>query len=163
MHARTRPSAASPRPPPQSVADGTAAGGGPKAVLSTDPAHLGITPRAIKRLFDAAAAKGASTGLAYSFTVSYVQIYKETVYDLLNPAVNRGAPQQGGGAAGTSGFRANPRAGTFGGGGTLPPGLRMRWSRGEEFYLEGVWTAECTTAEQVGCYMPHSRRASSDW
>jgi hypothetical protein len=60
--------------------------------------------------------------------VSYVQIYKEQVYDLLNIASFRG----GGNAQRSS-----------------SAGLRMRWSRNQQFYLENVYKCECKSAHEV--------------
>ena len=61
--------------------------------------------------------------------VSYIQIYNEQVYDLLNP---------GGVSAG---------AGV--GKGTRVPGLRVRWTKDEDFYVENLFMSECYSPEEV--------------
>lgn len=60
---------------------------------------------------------------------SFVQIYREQVYDLLNPASLTPGQQQQRGLAGGAG------AGAAGVGGPL----KLRWSKAEEFYLENLF------------------------
>ncbi len=82
---------------------------------------------------------------------SFVQIYREQVYDLLNPATladlplaaaasaagGRRAAAHGGGTAGARGGRGGLRTGP---GGALVLGpLKLRWSKAEEFYLENLF------------------------
>lgn len=58
--------------------------GGPPSVdfEKSDPELFGITPRTIQTLYDKMA---ADTERRYTVKCSYVQIYKEQAYDLLNP------------------------------------------------------------------------------
>ncbi len=60
---------------------------------------------------------------------SYVQIYKEQAYDLLNPTSIMAA------AAGTQQRQGLPPPGATAG------ALRMRWSKTEDFYLENLFKA----------------------
>lgn len=100
---------------------------------NTPAAQLGIVPRATRALFDALA---ACKGRRATVRASFVQLYKEQAYDLLNPTplalmngparpTKPGAPPAPGGA------------------------LRMRWSKVEEFYLENLFKVECSSPEEV--------------
>uniref|UniRef100_A0A061SPL9 Kinesin-like protein n=1 Tax=Tetraselmis sp. GSL018 TaxID=582737 RepID=A0A061SPL9_9CHLO len=103
----------------------------PQAVFNeTDPENLGIVPRAVNLLFRSIARQQDRRRVRVG--VSYVQIYREQVYDLLNPALAR------------EGVRAsNPSEQVAG------PGLRMRWSHNQQFYLENMYKCECSTAAEV--------------
>ncbi|KAJ9522033.1 hypothetical protein QJQ45_005071 [Haematococcus lacustris] len=100
----------------------------------TPEQQLGLVPRAVACLFDAITAR--SRGWSSRVTVSFVQLYREQAYDLLNPGSLLGSR---GGAAG--------RAGRGGAGPGVP--LRMRWSRDHEFYLENLFRVECSSAAEV--------------
>ena len=86
----------------------------------------GLTPRSIECLFAAMQERKQRVDSAPSsmpsrrFVVhcSYVQVYKEKVYDLLNP----------------SAIAAD---------GTLGKGLRMRWSKRDGFFLEDLYKVSC--------------------
>ncbi|KAG8464893.1 hypothetical protein KFE25_010261 [Diacronema lutheri] len=93
----------------------------PIANLRTDPRRLGIIPRALDELFSRVAADAQAGGHA-RVRLSYFQLYKEQIYDLLSTStpVDR-APHAGGGGAG------RPRR-----------GLRLRWAAGREFYVENL-------------------------
>jgi hypothetical protein len=66
---------------------------GREEVISSDSysgdAHDGIITRAIQHLFTAAEAKKAEA--KYCITTSYLEIYNEGIYDLLNLKVRPGA------------------------------------------------------------------------
>jgi hypothetical protein len=75
-------------------------------------------------------------------SASFVQIYREQVYDLLNvaslaasPAAQPQPQQQAGGLRGGPG-RALP----WRPGGGLGGPLRMRWSREQDFHLENLFS-----------------------
>jgi hypothetical protein len=53
-----------------------------------DPASLGVIPRAIAEVFSKIAER--SKERTYSVFVSYMQLYNEKIYDLLNPAASEG-------------------------------------------------------------------------
>lgn len=55
--------------------------GGPESY-----ADRGLIPRALSRLFDAVRAAEASGDASYAVLVSYMEVYNETAYDLLDPA-----------------------------------------------------------------------------
>ncbi|GAX73258.1 hypothetical protein CEUSTIGMA_g712.t1 [Chlamydomonas eustigma] len=98
----------------------------PTADFQNTPQHqLGIIPRAIAALFQAL---NSDTSRRSVVRCSYVQIYKEQAYDLLNPTSILSAmgpqhhnKQQQHGPGGSSGA------------------LRMRWSKAEDFYLENLF------------------------
>jgi regulator of replication initiation timing len=103
----------------------------PKVNLDTSaPEELGLVPRTINSFY-AAIAKMAATGKEISVQCSFLQIYNEQIYDLLNPGHLRLARNQ------TN--NANSQ------------GLRLRWTtRNEEgFYVEGLMIKECKAADDV--------------
>ncbi|KAG2428784.1 hypothetical protein HXX76_011484 [Chlamydomonas incerta] len=108
---------------------------------STPEAQLGVIPRAVRDLF---AAVQKSCDRRYTIKCSFVQIYREQVYDLLNPASLAPAAQQ-------QQRQQQQRGGVAGGAGAagaVGP-LRLRWSKAEEFYLENLFTPEVETAEEA--------------
>eukprot|EP00798_Chlamydomonas_sp_ICE-L_P027733 gene27733-7379_t len=125
---------------------GDAAGPSVTADFDATPQdQVGVIPRAVDALFRAVDRE--STSKRFSVKCSFVQIYKEQVYDLLNPlALNNpvNGKQQKEPAGFGQGKRVNPGA---------PAGfsgaLRMRWSKTEDFYLENLFKCECQTAEEL--------------
>eukprot|EP00195_Chlamydomonas_chlamydogama_P000098 CAMPEP_0202918878 /NCGR_PEP_ID=MMETSP1392-20130828/74439_1 /ASSEMBLY_ACC=CAM_ASM_000868 /TAXON_ID=225041 /ORGANISM="Chlamydomonas chlamydogama, Strain SAG 11-48b" /LENGTH=371 /DNA_ID=CAMNT_0049612047 /DNA_START=68 /DNA_END=1180 /DNA_ORIENTATION=- len=106
----------------------------PAADFSTPEDRLGVIPRAVSCLFDSV---GADTSRRFNIRCSFVQIYKEQAYDLLNPTsivMAGGAESQ----------RRNAKPGQVAAG-----ALRMRWSKTEDFYLENLFKVECGSAEEV--------------
>ncbi|KAJ1621618.1 P-loop containing nucleoside triphosphate hydrolase protein [Pavlovales sp. CCMP2436] len=87
----------------------------PVANLQTDAAKLGLIPRAIHELFSCAAAAGGA-GAHMRVRMSYFQLYKEQIYDLLASSL----PADRGPARG-------PKR-----------GLRLRWAAGREFFVENL-------------------------
>lgn len=91
-------------------------------------------PRTVRALFEkidelnkASSATAASEEpRKYRVRVSYIQIYNEQVYDLLN------AGQY---AAATKASRV--------------PGLRVRWTKDDDFYVENLFMSEVYTPEEV--------------
>ncbi|GFR44638.1 hypothetical protein Agub_g5927, partial [Astrephomene gubernaculifera] len=94
-HSASSPGGASP-PLPAAAAGSPAGRGGavraaaaaassaPHADFGATPAEqLGLIPRAVRELF---AAVGRNTERRFTIRCSFVQIYREQVYDLLNPA-----------------------------------------------------------------------------
>lgn len=80
----------------------------------------GIIPRTVHALFRKA--RNKSTERTFTIAVSFLQIYNEKIYDLLNPS------------------SLNPRNVNSGVG-----GLRMRWSKDEQFTVENLFIFECKT------------------
>ncbi|KAG2495498.1 hypothetical protein HYH03_006442 [Edaphochlamys debaryana] len=120
-----------------------AAASGPQADFDATPEErLGLIPRAVRELFDAAARCGADQRV--SIRCSFVQIYREQVYDLLNFAATlMGAAAAGGGGA------ARSRGGAAAAGSQL----RLRWSKQEEFHLENVFMPEVESADEaLACF-----------
>lgn len=83
-----------------------------------DDENIGITPRSIKSLFTELQ-KAKST--EFTVYVTYIQIYKENIYDLLNPAHSKA-------------------------------GMKIRWNKHEEFYVENVFMHPCHSAQEVMTY-----------
>lgn len=80
-----------------------------------------MIPRIVKALFEEV--KKSNKNVDFTVYCTYVQIYKECIYDLLNPAQLR------------------------------PPGLKLRWNQLEEFYVENLSVHPCYSAKEVlGCY-----------
>jgi kinesin family protein 4/21/27 len=97
----------------------------PKVIASgEDPGRLGIVPRVVQNLFQELKSLPASADSSVS--VSFLQLYKERIYDLLNPA---------------QAFHPNA------------PGLKMRWNKSDQFYVEDLSVHRCETISDVmRCY-----------
>ena len=109
-------------------------------VESTPPERLGIVPRAVQLLSSTVAARNAeakASGGTQETRVlcSFVQVYKEQVLDLLNPA----APELHGQLR----------------------GLKVRWSVAREFYAENLFVEEALRAPAARTLPPctHPARA----
>jgi len=90
-------------------------------IANTPPSRLGIVPRAVRKLFAAVDAKNAEGGARVRVVCSYVQIYKEQVLDLLNPAAAGGAVR----------------------------GLKLRWSAARDFYCDNLFVEEASDADHA--------------
>eukprot|EP00736_Rhodelphis_marinus_P007060 Rmarinus@m.5680 len=105
-------------------------GGSINVNLETASARLGIIPRAIEDLFEKISARRDSH-VDYKIRCSYVQLYCERVYDLLNP--------------GTLPTRNTAVDGM--------KGLRVRWARrggsGGSFYVENMFMCDCENTEEA--------------
>lgn len=105
---------------------------------STPPEQLGVVPRAVEELFARVAqlreqCASMEDGMTDSFTVkvSFMQVYKERVFDLLNPAMVT-------------------TSANFGGPDSDAAGNRMRWdAMKRRFYVENLFEYECGSAEEV--------------
>ena len=98
----------------------------PQVNFDTPPEKLGLTPRTVEELFRAVHAHNASRGEGGSplrVMCHFVQIYKEAVLDLLNPA-----PPDPNGRAG------------------VVQGLRVRWSAERQFFVHNLFTEEVADA-----------------
>ena len=114
----------------------------------TPPEQLGIVPRAVMALFDrvdamssasASAAASATSGGSTSSTsstscvvrLSFLQIYNEKIFDLLNPSITVSQREVGG------------RGDEF-------SGLRLRWDAAKRhFFVENLFQYECSSAEEA--------------
>ncbi|CAG9319441.1 unnamed protein product [Blepharisma stoltei] len=83
-----------------------------------DNENIGLAPRSIKALFNELQNKKSTDFTVYC---TYIQLYKENIYDLLNPAHTKA-------------------------------GLKLRWNKHEEFYVENVFMHPCHTAQEVLTY-----------
>ena len=101
---------------------------------STPPEQLGMVPRAVMALFDrveAIRAKEALGANACVVRVSFLQIYNEKVFDLLNPSLSVSQREAGG------------RGEDF-------SGLRMRWDAlKRHFFVENLFQNECNSADEA--------------
>lgn len=118
-----------------------AASGKPEADVSTkNHEDLGIIPRVVVHLFQAIRDE-ARRKRRYVVRCSYVQMYNEQAYDLLNPGSFKGSWNQ-----------ATPAR-------KLGAGLRMRWSKQKEFYLENNFSYQCSNPEEA---MQHFREGTKN-
>ncbi|CAG9315628.1 unnamed protein product [Blepharisma stoltei] len=81
--------------------------------------NIGLVPRTVKALFDEI--KQSESQVEYTVNCTYIQIYNENIYDLLNPA------------------QLTPNS----------PGLKMRWNKSDEFYVENLCIFPCFTYQEA--------------
>lgn len=86
-----------------------------KPIITADE-KVGVIPRLIRSIFNRIQA--ADKSVEYTVYVTFVQLYRENIYDLLNPAHRQG-------------------------------GLKMRWNKQDEFYIENVYSYPCYDSEEV--------------
>lgn len=113
----------------------------------TPPEQLGITPRAVFALFEAL---NKDPERRFCVKCSYVQIYKEQAYDLLNPTSLMAGP--GGEPPSPNIVRGKTLQKEWNErdtGGLNQGALRMRWSKQEDFYLENLFKVEVGTADEA--------------
>lgn len=105
--------------------------GKPQAELdAVSVEQLGIIPRVVNHLFQATRRESANS-CRCTIRCSHIQVYNEQAYDLLNPTSFKG-------------IRSKEAHGK-----KLGAGLRMRWCKQKEFYLENNFSYECSSAEEV--------------
>ena len=81
-------------------------------------------PRAIRLLFDLIKQSNNLQKKKFTIYCSYLQVYKEKVYDLLNKSHVKGLMTDG-------------------------PGLKLKWNKNDVFTVENLFTFECKTVEDV--------------
>ena len=86
----------------------------------------GLIPQAVFNLFKKIQSHPDRT---FCISVSFLQIYNEKIYDLLNPS------------------SLNPKTV-----GSNVGGLRLRWNKDEEFTVENLFVFECKTADELMKY-----------
>lgn len=109
---------------------------GPRARLQETPAdQLGLVPRALKDLFaKVEALASASEDDSFRVQVSFLQIYQEKIFDLLN------ATSYLPGSSSRSEDMAKPQ----------DLGLRLRWDAAKErFFVENLFEYECSSFEDA--------------
>ena len=84
-----------------------------------DSSSVGIIPRTIKSLFEHV--NGVSSKIEYTVYCTFVQLYKEKIFDLLNPA------------------QLKPNSN----------GLKLRCNLKEDFYVENLFMYKCSTVNEV--------------
>ena len=129
------------------------AAGGPSATVHEAAegcgGQYGVIPTVAAKLFDALRARQSAVGAGEaSVSCTYVQIYREQVYDLIGDASALRVDGSSGAAAfGRAG--AAPGAGAAHAPGAKLEGLRLRWLPGRGFYLEDVTTQACSSAAEA--------------
>lgn len=96
--------------------------GVPTAVIESGE-HEGIVPRCINNLYEMVKQESGTGRKRYSIHCSYLQIYKEKVYDLLNKSHMKRLCTEG-------------------------PGLKLKLVK-DIFTVENLYTFECKSAEDV--------------
>lgn len=94
-----------------------------KAPVIKDNDNIGITQRSVRELFQQVKHKKEKHGKHISVYVSFLQIYSEKVFDLLNLS------------------NLSPKKDT--------KGLRIRWNKKDQFLVENLFVFECVTEEEV--------------
>ena len=89
-----------------------------------DQTSLGIIPRAIDSLFQRIGSQESNSDLTFTVYVSYLQLYQEKIFDLLNPAFSKKETLKG-------------------------PGLKLRWNKLDVFTVENLYNFECRTPEEL--------------
>ncbi|EAR98263.2 kinesin motor catalytic domain protein (macronuclear) [Tetrahymena thermophila SB210] len=113
-------------PPKESNKEGGNSAPKPRPKQHQNPERFGIIPRAVSALFDKLKAK---EGGEFNVTCSFLQIYNEKIYDLLNP----------------NSIKQNSADGTP----VLSQGLRLRWNQRDQFQVENLFVFDCKSAEEV--------------
>ena len=90
--------------------------------INDDKLSEGIVPRSVKLLFD----KVGTETIGRKFTVycSFLQIYNEKIYDLLNKSHVKMLITEG-------------------------PGLKLKWNKQDHFSVENLFTFECKSVDEV--------------
>lgn len=105
----------------------------PEVQVRAEPERLGLVPRALEGLFDRVVRCRASTSDDIVVRVSFLQLYNERIFDLLNPVH---AAMFQGGAKNASDFAGQ--------------GLRLRWNPGQaSAVVENLFVFECRSAAEV--------------
>ena len=84
--------------------------------VAPEEERFGVIPRLITSIFNKIAS--ADKEIEYTVYVTFLQLYKESIYDLLSPAQKYG-------------------------------GLKMRWNKHDEFYVENLYSYPCFNPEEV--------------
>jgi hypothetical protein len=95
----------------------------PQAQFETGP-NEGVVPRSISLLFDLVKQQSSQGKKTFTVYCSYLQVYKERIYDLLNKSHVKSAVNNG-------------------------PGLKLKWNKNDVFTVENLYTFECKTADDV--------------
>merc|ERR1719506_1228426 len=96
----------------------------------------GVLMRSVGALFQSVRAARSASGDAINIKVSFLQIYNERIYDLLNPAHLRAMKDD-----------------------TATAGLRLRWNPLKQFHVENLFVYECKGPEEV---LRHFRYGSNN-
>jgi hypothetical protein len=81
-------------------------------------------PRSVSNLFEEIKRQSSTGKKKFNVYCSFLQIYKEKIYDLLNKSQVKQLIADG-------------------------PGLKLRWNKSDYFSVENLYTFECRNAEDV--------------
>jgi len=84
----------------------------------------GLVPRSVRLLFEMIKQQSNLGKKKFTIYCSYLQIYKEKIYDLLNKSHVKGVTNDG-------------------------PGLKLKWNKNDIFSVENLYTFECKSVEDV--------------
>jgi hypothetical protein len=98
--------------------------------------NLGLVQRCARMLLQEISRVRSETPLRkISINVSFMQLYNERIYDLLNGSMFR---------VGRKNYQAN-----FGGPQGDPQGLKLKWNTYDVYTVENLFTYECTEYQQI--------------
>jgi len=81
-------------------------------------------PRGVRLLFDIIRQQTNLQKKKFTIYCSYLQVYKEKIYDLLNKSHIKGVMADG-------------------------PGLKLKWNKDDNFSVENLYTFECRSVDDV--------------
>mmetsp|Transcript_17913 Transcript_17913/g.17118 ORF Transcript_17913/g.17118 Transcript_17913/m.17118 type:complete len:115 (+) Transcript_17913:330-674(+) len=97
--------------------------------IEENPNQMGLVQRSVMRLMEEVQTVKSHRRVA--LYVSFLQIYNEKIYDLLN----------------SSQFKTKKNQIQFGGPSGDPSGLKLKWNQFDIFTVENLFTFECSTYE----------------
>lgn len=106
---------------------------------ANDSENIGITQRSILELFQQIEnIKSENSTRHYSVFCSFLQIYNEKVFDLLNSSsiMNLTSKKVSGGAPSNASDKQQQ-------------GLRIRWSKKDQFVVENLYVFECQSPDEA--------------
>ena len=84
----------------------------------------GVVPRSIRLLFDLIRQQSNLQKKKFTVYCSYMQIYKERIYDLLNKSHVKGVVSDG-------------------------PGLKLKWNPFDVYTVENLFNFQCSTEKEI--------------
>lgn len=96
----------------------------PVPIFESNSESEGIVPRSVHHLFEYIKQQMNLQQKKYTVYCSYLQVYKEKIFDLLNKAQVKTLQQEG-------------------------PGLKLKWTKNDYFTVENLYTFECKSPEDV--------------
>lgn len=84
----------------------------------------GIVPRAVSQIFDTIKQHNSMNTKRFNVYCSYLQVYKEKIYDLLNKSQLKRLVNDG-------------------------PGLKLKWTKTDQFQVENLYAFECKSVAEI--------------